>query len=211
MPIYPIGFSIHPTKIVGEVPEKTKLVASLIPGNTATYIYHTEKDYYDDYKRSFFAITHKKGGWDCMRHYEILACGCIPLFTDLEECPPDIMTLFPKDIILQTNKIYKEIVEKGGDSVDLAHQLCLKEIYIRPLLDYTRKYLTNDKLARYILEKSVPLLGKFRFMEIPTSEFKGPIEYKEILTDKPPEREQGIATEFYLDRPPVPLFIPRMP
>ena len=35
--------------------------------------------------------------------------------------------------------------------------------------------------------------------------------YKEILTDKPPEREQGIATEFYLDRPPVPLFQPRMP
>ena len=35
--------------------------------------------------------------------------------------------------------------------------------------------------------------------------------YKEILTDKPPEREQGIATEFYLDRPPVPLFAPKMP
>lgn len=35
--------------------------------------------------------------------------------------------------------------------------------------------------------------------------------YKEILTDKPPEREQGIATEFYLDRPPVPLFQPKMP
>ena len=30
--------------------------------------------------------------------------------------------------------------------------------------------------------------------------------YKEILTDKPADREQGIATEFYLDRPPVPLF-----
>lgn len=35
--------------------------------------------------------------------------------------------------------------------------------------------------------------------------------YKEILTDKPQEREQGIATEFYLDRPPVPLFQPKMP
>lgn len=35
--------------------------------------------------------------------------------------------------------------------------------------------------------------------------------YKEILTDKPPENEQGIATEFYLDRPPVPLFQPLMP
>ena len=42
-------------------------------------------------------------------------------------------------------------------------------------------------------------------MEVQTS------PYKEILTDKPPEREQGIATEFYLDRPPVPLFQPKMP
>lgn len=33
----------------------------------------------------------------------------------------------------------------------------------------------------------------------------------EVLTDKPPEREEGVATEFYLDRPPVPLFQPRMP
>lgn len=154
MPIYPVEFSINATKIVSEVPEKTKLVASLIPGDTATYIYHNETDYYDDYKKSFFAITHKKGGWDCMRHYEILACGCIPLFTDLEECPPNIMTLFPKDIVLQTNKIYKEILEKGGDSLVLAHQLCVKELYITPLLDYTRKHLTNDNLARYILEKS---------------------------------------------------------
>ena len=33
----------------------------------------------------------------------------------------------------------------------------------------------------------------------------------EQLTDKAPEREEGVATEFYLDRPPVPLFQPRMP
>jgi radial spoke head protein 3 len=31
-------------------------------------------------------------------------------------------------------------------------------------------------------------------------------KYVELLTDKPPEREEGVATEFYLDRPPVPLF-----
>lgn len=36
-------------------------------------------------------------------------------------------------------------------------------------------------------------------------------KYVEILTDKPPEKEEGVATEFYLDRPPVPLFQPRMP
>jgi hypothetical protein len=36
-------------------------------------------------------------------------------------------------------------------------------------------------------------------------------KYVEVLTDKPPEREEGVATEFYLDRPPVPLFQPKMP
>lgn len=36
-------------------------------------------------------------------------------------------------------------------------------------------------------------------------------QYVEQLTDKPPEEEIGVATEFYLDRPPVPLFQPRMP
>jgi radial spoke head protein 3 len=36
-------------------------------------------------------------------------------------------------------------------------------------------------------------------------------EYVEQITDKPPMKEQGIATEFYLDRPPVPLFQPKMP
>lgn len=36
-------------------------------------------------------------------------------------------------------------------------------------------------------------------------------EFREILTDKPEDCEVGVATEFYLDRPPVPLFQPRMP
>lgn len=49
-----------------------------------------------------------------------------------------------------------------------------------------------------------PVPGRMH-MDIQTS------PYKEILTDKPPETHQGIATEFYLDRPPVPLFQPRMP
>lgn len=36
-------------------------------------------------------------------------------------------------------------------------------------------------------------------------------EFVEHLTDKPFSTEQGVATEFYLDRPPVPLFQPLMP
>ena len=44
-----------------------------------------------------------------------------------------------------------------------------------------------------------PVPGRLH-MEIQTE------KHVENLTDKPPEREEGVATEFYLDRPPVPLF-----
>jgi hypothetical protein len=33
---------------------------------------------------SYFAFTHKRGGWDCMRHYEILASGCVPYMADIQ-------------------------------------------------------------------------------------------------------------------------------
>lgn len=36
-------------------------------------------------------------------------------------------------------------------------------------------------------------------------------DYVEKLADQPDQAEVGVATEFYLDRPPVPLFNPKMP
>ena len=51
------------------------------------------------YRQSMFALTSKKGGWDCLRHYEILAAGCIPIFEDLDSCPPDTLVSFPKKIL----------------------------------------------------------------------------------------------------------------
>jgi di/tripeptidase len=67
---------------------------------------------------------------------------------------------------------------------------------------------TTKKTKNFYPNRNIPtpepVPGR-QHMDIQTS------PYKEILTDKPQEREQGIATEFYLDRPPVPLFQPRMP
>jgi hypothetical protein len=140
MPVYPIGFSIPESKLVSEVPPKTKRISDLIPGNLSTYIYQTESDYYTEYKTSVFAKTTKKAGWDCMRHYEILSQGCIPYFPGLDQCPPKTMTFFPKELVLKANTCY----ESGSDPGTLASQL----------LDYTRQHLTTKKMAQYILDKS---------------------------------------------------------
>jgi hypothetical protein len=51
------------------------------------YKFTEEKDYYDDLARSFFGITMRKGGWDCMRHYELLAAGALVMFKHYDTKP----------------------------------------------------------------------------------------------------------------------------
>jgi hypothetical protein len=132
MPVYPISFSIPASKIRTTVPEKTQTMASLIPGDLSTYTFKDETSYYDGYGTSVFAKTWRKGGWDCMRHYEILANGCIPWFEGLEDCPKNILTNFPK-------KLVKEAMASSDP-----------ESFIPKLLEYTRTHLTTKAMAQYV-------------------------------------------------------------
>lgn len=134
MPIYPISFSIPESKIVDSVPEKRKTFAHIVPNDPSTYIFTDEASYYNDYQSSVFGLTCKKAGWDCMRHYEILANGCIPFFTDLETCPPETLTHFPKELVLAAIKSKTP------------------EDYIPSLLAYTRKRLTCRAMAQYVFD-----------------------------------------------------------
>lgn len=52
------------------------------------YVFDTEADYYADLRRSRFGVTTKRAGWDCLRHYELAANGCVPCFRDLDRKPP---------------------------------------------------------------------------------------------------------------------------
>ena len=77
-------------------PFRGGILAPLIIGKLNTYIYDSEDSYYEMYKKSIFGLTYKKAGWECLRHYEILMNGCIPLFLDLKDCPNDCITTLPK-------------------------------------------------------------------------------------------------------------------
>lgn len=132
---------------------KKRHLSRMIPGNPESYIYETEEDYYQQYKDSLFAKTSKKAGWDCMRHYEILANGAIPYFPELPHCPPQTMTTFPKDLVLRGNQLF----EKGA-----SHEEC-REL-LQDLLSYTRTHLTTEAVARSILDKTYPQAKKVLFL-----------------------------------------------
>lgn len=136
----PISFAIPESQLIDYDPIKEKVFSYIVPYDLKTYVFTSEKMYYNDYAISYYGRTRKKAGWDCMRHYEILANMCVPYFFQLEECPKTIMTNFPKDVILETNKY----AEKGKihpqyDQIN------------RYLFDYTKKHLTTKQLVKRFL------------------------------------------------------------
>ena len=139
---YPINFAIPKNNIIDTYPTKYRIDAIIYPGKKETYIYKDEVSYYHGYQESIWGVTFKKGGWDCLRHYEILCNGCIPYFTDLHKMPESTMIPFPKHIIEFTNKLYESGIKDGP----------LVNYYGKLLLKYTRDYLTTEKLAEYVLE-----------------------------------------------------------
>lgn len=151
MPVFPVGFCIDASKIVSKAAIKRKMNSFIVAGDVSTYIYTNENDYYNDYQESIFAKTTLKGGWDCLRHYEILANGCIPFFPNIENCPESTMVHFPKQIIQETNKLYEDMTLDPFSNVHI--EKC--HYYTEVLLNYTRQHLTNTKMAEYVLEKSL--------------------------------------------------------
>jgi len=146
---YPITFCVPEVKIVDHIPEKERDFAFLVPGDPSTYIYKTEEDYYKAYQSSYYAITKKKLGWDCLRHYEILANGCIPYFLDLDACNSQTMYFLPKDLIKEAMNI--EGVSAQGIDHRVFNQTKYYEI-LSKLLEYTRAHLTTKRMAEYVLD-----------------------------------------------------------
>lgn len=145
----PIQFAVPEEKIAVGASVKNQLSAFIDPRNRATYIYDDEAAYYDDYRRSCFAVTMKKAGWDCMRHYEIMANRCIPFFLDLDKCPPQTMTLFPRLEIWQIGNLLQE---KGGEYFSTAEGGAIWRAQVERIDRFLRRHLTTTALARRTLD-----------------------------------------------------------
>lgn len=146
--LHPISFAMPHEKIGTVYREKVNVIAPMNPHDRSTYIYDEERDYYLQYAESLFGITTKKNGWDCVRHYEIIANNCIPLFLDIEQCPPNILTTLPKEPITQALKLFQSqdpayfATDAGErDWLDLNDQI----------QSHFRKYCTTESLADYFL------------------------------------------------------------
>jgi hypothetical protein len=134
----PIHFAIPESKITQTFLNKTQEYGSIIPGQDG-YKFNIEQEYYDDYNKSYYGVTMKKAGWDCMRHYEILANHCVPYFLDLESCPKQTLTNLPKELLIEAKELSLNFDQSKYD------------IILNELFNYTKNNLTTKHLAKYIL------------------------------------------------------------
>ncbi len=171
--IFPIGFSIPPEYVRAVVPAKGQGLATVIPGAPETYkflpkpgatpaeLMALERSYYADIERSYFGLTWKKAGWDCLRHLELLAAGCVPLFTDIGAAPRGAVAFLPKRVLGQVLRFPG--IESlsgvpgfdGGDRNVVINppriDPVLYSLTATALLDYTRRHLTTPRMAAHLL------------------------------------------------------------
>lgn len=97
--VYPIGISLPESRILPiDLTSKVQLFQRSYPRyaffetpdevNRKHHIYNYEQEYYSDLSKSWFGLSCKRGGWDAMRHCEIIAAGTLLLYRDYHLKPP---------------------------------------------------------------------------------------------------------------------------
>ena len=181
--VFPINVSIPKSKIINKINLKPKnLLAPLIPHRYKTYIYENEVDYYNMWQDSIFGISYVHGGWwEAVRYYEMLMNGCIPLIPELKKCPKNTLTLLPKEKLINLSNNYSWILNQYFPlNIYKKKFLTLNKFFLyfmnlykkkyngssfinefqeineirQDLIEYTRKYLTTEYSAKYIINTS---------------------------------------------------------
>lgn len=125
-------------------------------------------------------MTFKKAGWDCARHHEILANGCIPVFVDVEAAPEGgAMEMLPKSFLRHIQNDSFMHVERNVSmwyrSRGPVKPVFLSELYwlkdpvfrgpfynelVSQLIAWTNKHLSCQEVVSYMLKSSNNLGAK---------------------------------------------------
>jgi hypothetical protein len=161
------------------------------------------------HKHSYFGFTHKRGGWDCMRHVEQMAHGIVPYMADIHLCGEYCLAALPKDLLHEALELpgVSYLGSIGGSTsvnrefIDPTPRFHMHLNYVKigkidwnvfnttkyfdladRMLDYTQKYLSTRSLMAYVLN-AVGYEEPDHVLVV----VRGTLDYLEVMV------EQGIA------------------
>ncbi len=184
--LHPIGYGIPLSSVVDSVP-RTKafdfmpvMPAKFAQGFVRKFGIEDELIYREWYSSSYFAWSNRRGGFETLRHYEILASGAIPFMPDIEAFPVNSLTHFPKELLARVLKLPgvdhipaqtahpstipadHEWYQNNGDNFHIKKRGTIdakkfnRTLYFQvadELLAYTRKYLTCGAVVAGMLKR----------------------------------------------------------
>ncbi|HEY6171740.1 MAG TPA: glycosyltransferase [Candidatus Kapabacteria bacterium] len=142
---------VLPAHIVDEEVRQSSLVSHQ---SGFDHVFTNELDYYRNLQESKFGITTKRGGWDCLRHYEIAANGAVVCFRDLDQKP---LTCAPHGLdktncitYNSVNDLQKKIESISNDEYEKLKEFGYKwieqqttEYRAREIIDASRSYFSS--------------------------------------------------------------------
>lgn len=164
--VFPTGFGIPEERIreidfsiKDQLYQKTAPSDSLFEGSNdmgggfSHHKFTIENEYYHDLSRSWFGLTCKKGGWDCLRHYEIVSAGTLLLFKDYDKkprlCSPQELPCFSYS---NKNELYNLMSELVIDNKPTQKYL--------DMIDSQRKWLYNFGTTTARAKKIINVLSQ---------------------------------------------------
>eukprot|EP00439_Symbiodinium_sp_Y106_P024043 s5346_g2.t3 len=173
--IFPIAIGIADELIVPCISVKSFDYALAWPGDRSTYTFNSQSGndtagYHEHLRQAWFAITRPKGGWDCLRHYEILAAGSLPYFVDLARTPSRQIPFLPIHL-LRVAKTLPGVYEGRLDPTAFNIREYVEAA--AALLRYTKHRLAASKLAEYLLSHLQMKRGSVLFLLPPKGFHRG--------------------------------------
>ena len=157
-PVYPISFAF-PKELMWQqsLVRKARVVAAVVPGRP--YAFSQQEEYYGGYTTALFGLTWKKRGWDCMRHYEIMASGALPYMPDIADCPQGTMFSVPGDLFKQVlempgvnhTAIMAKELDNDAELINETFDILLYERLLNKVMAHFRSHLTSVEMAKHML------------------------------------------------------------
>ena len=137
--IWPISFSLPGEPLpIDAHPEV--LIAPIIPG--LPYSFTNARTYLETYQHAYLGLTHRKAGWDCFRHVEILGAGGVPVMPDASNIPAFSMVHYPKQAMADT---VRKVSEMGSPPANETREA---------FRSWLNQHLTSRAMATYLLTRA---------------------------------------------------------
>jgi len=137
--VWPISFS-YPKATLPVHADRVELISSIRPGTA--YAFDSEQAYMHAYANASYSITHRKAGWDCFRHVEIMASGSLPLMVDAHEIPQHCLVHYPKQAMRGILDHFLISRDRAPSWIEDAFR------------EHFESHLTSTAMAQYLLKAS---------------------------------------------------------